>query len=116
MGEEQVPELPPLSERPLLKIRPVIPTTTVCRKSCILRFFGEILDFIMAPLTVAGMVQATPKRLAVSWGIVIGVTLIVIVIMRMPSPWRNFIDIGVVLGLGWGAVSMLCWTIGVGCY
>jgi len=51
--------------------------------------------------------QATRKRLIVSW-ILLGTILLVVFLIRLlPQPWRGIIDGGVVAGLGLGTLSLI---------
>jgi len=54
-----------------------------------------------------GLFHATKKRMIVSWSVSIGVAMIVAAVKRLPYPWRNIVDAGVVFGLGWGSISIL---------
>jgi hypothetical protein len=63
--------------------------------------------FILAPLYSMGLMHATKKRQIVSWSVTIGVALIVAAVKRLPYPWRNIVDAGVVVGLTWGSLSIL---------
>ena len=68
---------------------------------------GTVLNYILAPLYSMGLVHATKKRKITSWCVTIGVALIVGVVKRLSSPWRNIIDAGVVVGLSCGAMSII---------
>ncbi|MFK7930740.1 MAG: hypothetical protein AB8H79_21335 [Myxococcota bacterium] len=61
---------------------------------------------LLAPGFVIGLFQATRRRLIISWSILIGVTLIVIAVRWLPAPWRGIVDMGVVVGLGWGSIAL----------
>ena len=65
-------------------------------------------ELLLAPFFVAGMVTATRKRLCKSW-LLIAVLIpgLAISVPRLPYPWRQAVDFGVVLGLGWGTGSVL---------
>ena len=54
-----------------------------------------------------GMLHATRKRKIVSFSVTLGVAAIVAGVKRLPYPWRNIIDAGVVAGLSWGSLSIL---------
>mmetsp|Transcript_20664 Transcript_20664/g.26664 ORF Transcript_20664/g.26664 Transcript_20664/m.26664 type:complete len:276 (-) Transcript_20664:43-870(-) len=74
--------------------------------------------FLIAPFYSMGLVHATKKRTIISWSVTIGVTLIVAAVKRLPYPWRNIVDAGVVAGLTWGSLSILLfylksWITGV---
>lgn len=66
---------------------------------------------LLAPAFCMGLFQATRRRLLVSWGVLVGVTLLVIAVRFLPAPWRGIVDLGVVVGLGWGSLA-LAWQIG----
>lgn len=65
---------------------------------------------ILAPAYAMGLLHATPKRLAVSWALVAGITLLVILVSRLAQPWRGIVDTGVVAGLAWGTISILAFA------
>lgn len=68
---------------------------------------------LLAPAFVMGLFAATRRRLAISWVLLIGITLLVIFVRWVPQPWRGIIDAGVVVGLTWGTVSLLFATVRV---
>lgn len=61
----------------------------------------------LAPLHAMGLVHATRRRLVGSWVLVVAIVALVVAIRALPQPWRGIIDLGVVVGLGWGAASTL---------
>jgi hypothetical protein len=63
--------------------------------------------FFLAPMYSMGLIHATNRRKAVSWGVTLGVAGIVAAVKRLPYPWRNVVDAGVVVGLSWGTLSLL---------
>lgn len=65
------------------------------------------IHVLLAPLYSMGLFHATKKRMIVSWSVTIGVAAIVAAVKRMPYPWRNIVDAGVVCGLTWGSISIL---------
>jgi xanthine/uracil permease len=54
-----------------------------------------------------GLFHATKKRVIVSWSVTLGVAAIVAAVKKLPYPWRNIVDAGVVVGLTWGSVSII---------
>jgi hypothetical protein len=62
---------------------------------------------LLAPFYSMGLFHATRKRVAVSWGVTLGVAAIVAAVKRLPYPWRNIVDAGVVVGLTWGSLSIV---------
>jgi hypothetical protein len=68
---------------------------------------SNVLHLILAPLYSMGLFHAQKKRLIVSWSVTIGIAGIVAAVKRLPYPYRNIIDAGVVAGLTWGSISIL---------
>jgi hypothetical protein len=61
----------------------------------------------LAPAYCMGLVHARRRRLVTSWSLVAVIVLAVVLVRRLPVPWRSIIDLGVVAGLLWGIVSLL---------
>jgi hypothetical protein len=68
---------------------------------------SPIHHVLLAPLYSMGLFHATKKRMIVSWSVSLGVATIVAAVKRLPYPWRNIVDAGVVFGLTWGTISIL---------
>ena len=78
------------------------------RRSCELQGTSPCWQLILAPFFVAGLISATPKRLCKSWLLVaILIPGLALSVPHLPYPWRQAVDFGVVLGLGWGTASVL---------
>lgn len=69
--------------------------------------YSKIHHYLLAPLYSMGLFHATKKRMIVSWSVSLGVAGIVYAVKKLPYPWRNIIDAGVVVGLTWGCISIL---------
>jgi hypothetical protein len=65
------------------------------------------IQFLLAPLYSMGLFSATRKRMITSWSVSMGVAAIVALVKRCPQPWRTIVDAGVVVGLTWGALSII---------
>ena len=65
------------------------------------------LFVVFAPAFAMALFHARPKRLFVSWMVVLLITLAVVAVRLLPSPWRSIVDIGVVAGLVWGLASLV---------
>jgi len=84
-----------------------------CRSPYFKFFF---LDLLLAPLTAAGLLNGTQKRLLRSWALVLMIIILIILVRTFAKePWRAFIDTGVGLGLGWGLWFLVVWTYRIGC-
>lgn len=68
---------------------------------------SPIHHILLGPLYAMGLFHATRKRKIVSWSVSLGVAGIVACVKKMPYPWRNIVDAGVICGLTWGSVSIL---------
>ena len=61
---------------------------------------------LFAPLFCMGFFHATRKRKIVAYSITTMVVLLIVGVRQLPQPWRGIIDAGVLLGLGWGLLSI----------
>lgn len=68
-----------------------------------LKSFAYIL---IAPLLCMGYIHATKKRKLVSILLTSMIIVLVLLVSRLPQPWRGIIDVGVVLGLLLGVCSI----------
>ncbi len=66
---------------------------------------------LFAPLFCMGFFHATKKRKITSFSVTAGIILLVILVRAVSQPWRGIIDLGVVVGLTWGIVSILVFSI-----
>lgn len=62
---------------------------------------------LLAPAFLMGFFHATRRRLMVSWGVTLGVIGLIIAVRFLPQPWRGIVDMGVVVGLSWGLLSLV---------
>lgn len=65
------------------------------------------LGVLLAPAYAMALLHAKPRRLLISWVLLIAITLCVIFLRYAPPMYRSIIDAGVVGGLSWGLVSLL---------
>lgn len=68
---------------------------------------SPIHHLLFAPFYAMGLFHATKKRKIVSWSVSTGVAVIVAAVKKLPYPWRNIVDAGVIVGLTWGSISIL---------
>lgn len=66
---------------------------------------------IFAPLFCMGFFHATKKRKIVAYSLTIMIILLVVLVRELSQPWRGIVDAGVLLGLGWGLVSVWLFTL-----
>jgi len=87
-----------------LKFSPLV----VARAQTLKPFQGTPIHHVLfGPFYAMGLFHASKKRKIVSWSITTGVALIVAMVKKLPYPWRNIVDAGVIVGLSWGAISIL---------
>lgn len=61
---------------------------------------------IFAPLFCMGFFHATRKRKIVAYSLTTMIVLLIVLVRHLPQPWRGIVDAGVLLGLGWGLISV----------
>lgn len=87
-----------------LKFSPLV----VARAQTLKPFQGTPIHHVLfGPFYAMGLFHATKKRKIVSWSVSLGVATIVAIVKKLPYPWRNIIDAGVIAGLSWGSISIL---------
>ena len=69
------------------------------------------LLWLFAPIVAMGLVYATPRRLLVSRLLLGGIVALILLVRQLPEPWRAMVDLGVVLGLAAGTVSVLWFAV-----
>lgn len=62
---------------------------------------------ILGPIYAMAYVRASKKAKYAAWGVTVAVLIAIVVVRRLPQPWRGIIDAGVVAGLGLGTLSLL---------
>lgn len=60
-----------------------------------------------APLFCVGYFGANPRIRKIAWVGTLGVIVLVLLVQQLGQPWRGIVDVGVVIGLTWGTISML---------
>lgn len=60
----------------------------------------------LAPLFCMCFFGTTRKRKIVAYCLTGGIFLLVVMIRMLSQPWRGIIDVGVIIGLGWGLLSV----------
>ncbi len=68
----------------------------------------------LAPLYCMGFFHATRRRLIVAWVLWISIIIFILLFQALPFEWRVILDVGVVVGLGWGVLSLVAHTIVIG--
>ena len=69
------------------------------------------LQTLFAPAFCLGYFGTTRRRQISVILLTLALTLLVIMVRELEQPWRGIIDAGVVVGLSWGLVSFILFTI-----
>ena len=64
------------------------------------------LRVLFAPFFCMGYFHATRKRKIVAFALTLMIVLLIAGVRQLEQPWRGIVDAGVLLGLGWGLVSV----------
>lgn len=62
---------------------------------------------VLAPLMTMGLVHATRRRLIASWLLLAMIVGFIMLVALLEQPWRGAVDAGVVVGLSWGACTIV---------
>lgn len=67
-------------------------------------------DALLAPIFCIGYYNASKRTKIVAYGIFVFVFVVVRLMRFVPQPWRGLLDVGVVIGLGGGLLSLIYYT------
>jgi hypothetical protein len=67
----------------------------------------RLVYVLLAPLYCMALFHAKRKNLILAWGLSSFILAAVVLVRLLPQPWRGIIDVGVVVGLAWGAISIV---------
>jgi hypothetical protein len=73
-------------------------------------YLGEnprLVDVVLALPFTLGLYFTNRRQLMVSWGLLVGIVGLIVAVRALPQPYRGVVDGGVVVGLGWGLLSLL---------
>ncbi len=83
----------------------------VAARIAYLRRNPSMLRMLLAPLFCMGYFHIERKRQLITIVITLMIIGIVQVVHLLEQPWRGIIDLGVVVGLAWGLLSLLIFTV-----
>lgn len=70
----------------------------------------KTLHVVLAPLFCMGFIHATKRRKITSICVLAGIVVLILLVRLASQPWRGIIDVGVVVGLTWGLISLWYFT------
>lgn len=68
---------------------------------------GKLIDRLLAPLYCMGFFKAPKKRMLISYVMILLIVSFIVSASKISQPWRGIIDIGVIIGLSLGILSLL---------
>lgn len=71
----------------------------------------RLMDVLLAPLFCIGYYRAAKDRLLTTWSVTLAIILLVLLMNSASQPWRNIISTGVLVGLLYGLVTVLYFTL-----
>jgi len=71
----------------------------------------SLVSVILAPAYAIGLFGARKRTMIVAWTVIVLVVIAVLIVQQMTQPWRGLVDLGVVAGLAYGALSVLWFTV-----
>ncbi len=69
------------------------------------------LRVLLAPLFCMGFFHIERKRMIITYSVTLMIIVMVQLVGLLEQPWRGLVDLGVSLGLAWGLVSVLIFTV-----
>ena len=66
---------------------------------------------LLAPLFCMGYFKTTRRRLISAYVLTLSIVMLIILFQSLGQPLRGLLDVGVVVGLGWGTASMLSFAL-----
>lgn len=82
----------------------------VAARALYLKNNPTLIRVLFAPLFCMGFFHATRKRKIVAYALSTMIVGLVLLVRELDQPWRGIVDAGVLLGLGWGLVSIWIFT------
>jgi hypothetical protein len=83
----------------------------VAARARYLRNHPHALHVLAAPFFCMGYFHAPRRRRVTSISVTAGIVVLVLLVRLLKQPWRGIIDLGVVVGLAWGFISLLVFSV-----
>ena len=82
----------------------------VAARARYLKNHPRFIHALLAPFFCMAFFHAPRRRKITSIVLTVGIICLVILVRMLPQPWRGIVDIGVVVGLLWGLISLLAYS------
>ena len=83
----------------------------VAARALYLKNHPRLLHSLLGPFFCMGFFHASRKRKITSFSVTSGIIVLIILVRFLRQPWRGIIDAGVVVGLAWGLVSLIIFSL-----
>jgi uncharacterized membrane-anchored protein YitT (DUF2179 family) len=71
---------------------------------------ASLVRLLLAPLFCLGYFHINRKKQIVTILMTVGMVFFILLVRLLAQPWRGIVDAGIVLGLGWGFISLLIFS------
>lgn len=76
-----------------------------------LKDYPNALYALLGPLFCMGYLCASTKRKVSIILLTVGIIVLVLVVRVLSQPWRGIVHLGVIIGLTWGLISLLIFSL-----
>jgi hypothetical protein len=83
----------------------------VAARARYLVYHPRALHVLLGPLFCVGYFYSSKRRKTVAISLTIGIIVLILLVRLLDQPWRGIVDAGVVVGLSWGLVSLLIFSV-----
>lgn len=83
----------------------------VAARARYLVYHPNLLHVLLGPLFCLGYFYTSKRRQRAVIALTLGIIMLILLVGRLDQPWRGIIDAGVVVGLSWGLVSLLIFSV-----
>jgi hypothetical protein len=71
----------------------------------------RLLHVLLGPLFCIGYFHATRRLKIAMLSLTIGIIILIVLVHFLDQPWRGIVDAGVIVGLTWGVISLVLFSI-----
>lgn len=83
----------------------------VAARARYLVYHPQALHVLLGPLFCVGYFYSSKRRKTKAISLTTGIIILILLVRLLDQPWRGIIDAGVVVGLSWGLVSLLIFSV-----
>jgi hypothetical protein len=83
----------------------------VAARARYLAYHPKTLHVLLGPLFCIGYFYSSKRRKRVAISVTTGIIALILLVRLLEQPWRGIVDAGVVVGLTWGLVSLLIFSV-----